>query len=208
MLLEVKKLSKSFQQFKLPDISFELDHGQALAIKGPSGSGKSTILKSLNRLIEIDSGSIVFESKSIFDLDILDLRRNISYLFQKGLVFPHLRAKDNLLLVKKQSSEELKAAFDFVDLDYEVYAERFPTELSGGQQQRLALAMSLVHQPKLLLLDEPFNGLDKDLVLSLISKLKSLRRDRQMAMILVSHQEEEIELFAADSVIDLKGVHN
>lgn len=208
MLLEVKKLSKSFRQFELPAISVELDHGQALAIKGPSGSGKSTILKSLNRLIEIDSGSIVFQSKSIFEWDILDLRRNISYLFQKGLVFPHLRAKDNLLLVKKQSSEELKAAFDFVDLDYEVYAERFPAELSGGQQQRLALAMSLVHQPKLLLLDEPFNGLDRDLVLSLISKLKSLRRDRQMAMILVSHQEEEIELYAADSVIDLKGAHN
>ncbi len=221
-MLEVRDISKSFSDKPIvSDLSFSVNDSECLAIVGPSGSGKTTILKLINRLLAYDSGSILFLDKSVTDWDLKDLRKQISYIFQKGILFPHLTVFDNLALCKQNEMkntemifgfqakkdiflEEIAELLDFVEIDFREYAGRYPAELSGGQAQRVALALALMNKPKLLLLDEPFNGIDKSTKTILINKFKELKK-RGTSMVLVSHNQEEIEGLS-DRSLELKSL--
>jgi len=224
-LLELKKVSLSYPSgFKLNDISFSLAAGDCLAIVGPSGCGKSSILKTINRLVEYDSGEIVFDGLKLRDYKLNDLRHRVSYMFQRGLLFPHLTVAQNLLLAfegirviasaAKQSTKHgdcfgssclamtsgsyAASILESCELDPQIYARRKPRELSGGELQRAALALALVSQPKLLMLDEPFTGLDAETKTALIDYLKRMQAKFGMAILLVSHSAEEVESLATN----------
>ncbi len=202
-LLELKSLAISYPGgFKLADVNLSINNGDCIAITGASGSGKSSILKAINRLIDFDSGEIFFESKSIRDYSLIDLRRQISYMFQRGLLFPHLTIEQNLILAIDRSVI-LNAVKDLLadcELDPDIYAKRKPRELSGGELQRAALALALVHKPKLLMLDEPFTGLDAETKANLVEYLKRLQAKFSMAILLVSHDAADIKSLASRSI--------
>ncbi len=221
-MLEVRDISKSFSDKPIVcDLSFNVTDSECLAIIGPSGSGKTTVLKLINRLLAYDKGSISFFDKSINDWDLKDLRKQISYIFQKGILFPHLTVFDNLALSKQNEMrntemifgfqakkdfflQEISELLDFVEINFREYEGRYPAELSGGQAQRVALALALMNKPKLLLLDEPFNGIDKETKSILINKFQLLKK-QGTSMILVSHNSEEIEGLA-DRSLELKSL--
>ena len=213
-MLNVRNISKNYGKEKiLDDLSFDIDKGECLALLGPSGSGKTTCLKLINRLIELDSGSIFFRDRDIYELDLIYLRKNISYLFQKGLLFPHLTVKENIELAihdidaQHVRDRRINHLLNIVDLaatkeQQRSFLDRYPHELSGGQAQRVALAQAMSLDPKILLLDEPFNGLDRKTKDSLMAKLLEIKKAFGLAMILVTHEAYEAE-FLADKVLEL-----
>jgi osmoprotectant transport system ATP-binding protein len=170
-----------------------------VALTGPSGSGKSSILKAINRLIDIYSGDILVQGSSVKDYSLFDLRRKVAYMFQRGLLFPHLSVFDNIALPisDKVKGHELKdrvsQLLDDCELDPILYGSRMPRSLSGGELQRASLALTLVHRPKLLMLDEPFTGLDNETKTQLIDFLTRLRSKFGMTILLVTHDSHEAD---------------
>ncbi len=196
--------------FALNNISFSLVEGESVALTGPSGSGKSSILKAINRLIDIDSGDILVQGISIKDYSLFDLRRKVAYMFQRGLLFPHLSVFDNIALPISDKVEGLELKdrvnqlLDDCELDPLVYGSRMPRSLSGGELQRASLALSLVHRPKLLMLDEPFTGLDNETKTQLIDFLTRLRSKFGMTILLVTHDAHEADAMT-DRELSIEG---
>ncbi len=213
-MLELKSVKifrkNQSQDFRLGPLSFSLAASECLALSGASASGKTSILKSINRLIEIESGEILFEGVSIKDYPLRELRKQISYMFQRGLLFPHLSVYENLSLPisedypKKDLALRVKSLLEACGLEPSLYVDRRPHELSGGELQRVSLALSLVHRPKLLILDEPFNALDMQNKFQLIDYLKRLRAHFRMSILLVSHDISDAHLMA-DRVLKIEG---
>ncbi len=200
-LLELNKVSITYPSgFRIDDISFSLNAGDCLAISGASGSGKSSILKAIIGLVKIESGEILFNGVK---QSIITLRKEVSYMYQRGLLFPHLNVFANLALPISDNlkGSELK---DYIfsllvdcELDPNVYAHRKPRALSGGELQRASLALALVRRPKLLMLDEPFTGLDSKTKLLLVEFIKRLQTKFNMAILLVSHDASDAKLLAS-----------
>ena len=209
-MLQVSNISKSYGKNEiLKDLSFELGRSEVIAILGASGSGKSTLLKLINRLVPFHAGEIVFEGSNVLDCDLRTLRKSISYMFQKGVIFPHLTVFENIALPleadydKPEISARVSTLMKMMDLGFE-FKSRYPHELSGGQAQRVSLAQSLAIDPDLILLDEPFNGLDTKTKKSLMQKMLEIKKTFGKSMILVTHDVFEAE-FMADRIFELEG---
>ncbi|BAN90658.1 amino acid ABC transporter ATP-binding protein [Aeropyrum camini] len=198
-LLEVRGLVVSYSGEKvLKGVNVSLSHGEKLVIMGPSGSGKSTLLKAIPRLVEPDSGSILFRGVDITRLSGAKLRmarRRIGYLPQSYSLFPHMTVLRNItyplekaLGLSRREAEE--RAFKYLSmLGIEDLAHRHPARLSGGQQQRAALARALAMEPDILLLDEPTSALDPESradVLEALFRVATLGK----AMIVVTHEAD------------------
>lgn len=177
-------------------ISFEIAEKEIIALMGPSGSGKTTLLKAIAGLQKVSSGKIK--------------RRNgtgkIGYAFQEPRLFPHMTVMDNLSfglrvqgLTKKQRNEKVLQFLHVFQL--QGLERRYPHQLSGGQKQRVSLGRSLILEPDLLLLDEPFSSLDESLRLELTGWLYQLQREKGFSILWVTHSLEE-----AFSVSDRMGV--
>lgn len=208
-MLELNNVSKSYgSNLILEKLSFKLEKSNCLAILGESGSGKSTCLKLINRLLEVDSGDIFFNQKNIKDYDLLELRKKVSYLFQKGLLFPHMTVEENIALPVSNLKDKnfidyrLSELLSLMDLEPTIFKNRYPRELSGGQSQRVSLAQALAADPELILLDEPFTGLDRKTKYSLMEKILEIKDRLHKTMILVTHDLEEAK-FLADKKIEL-----
>jgi osmoprotectant transport system ATP-binding protein len=149
----------------LHSTNLSVDRGKTTVLIGPSGCGKSTLLRLIIRLIEPDSGSIEFDGERITSDTIATLRRRIGYVIQEGGLFPHLTARDNVLLmarhIRKSEDEMQNRLTELCELTrFSVnLLSRYPVELSGGQRQRVGLMRALMLSPELLLLDEPLGGL-------------------------------------------------
>ncbi len=197
--LNQSKAIKQEKSFSLEAISFTLLEGESIALTGASGSGKSSILKAINRLVEIDSGKISVLGRSIKDYSLFDLRRNVAYMFQRGLLFPHLSVYENISLPisdkihGQELNDRVNQLLDDCELDPGIYGQRMPRSLSGGELQRASLALTLVHRPKLLMLDEPFTGLDNETKTQLIDFLSRLRSKFAMSILLVTHDAHEAD---------------
>jgi osmoprotectant transport system ATP-binding protein len=179
------------------DLSLQIPAGAFCILVGPSGGGKTTALKMVNRLIPFDSGDIRIDGRSIRDIPVVELRREIGYVIQQGGLFPHMTVGDNIgtvprLLgwpkarIRARSSELL----ELVGLEA-ADAKRYPAELSGGQRQRVGLARALAADPPLLLMDEPFAAVDPITRFRLQTELRRLHREVGKTVIFVTHDIDE-----------------
>ena len=187
----------------LSDISFEIQPGKTLAILGPSGCGKSTLLKSIAGLISISSGDILWNSRSLISSPVHT--RGIGLMFQNHALFPHKTVQENIrfgLEMKKipkiQADKAVRKLLDLVGL--RGYESRSVQTLSGGESQRVALARALAPEPKLIMLDEPFNALDRSLRRHLIEEIYGILTLLGITAIHVTHDSEEASQIA-DSVL-------
>lgn len=179
-MLTIKKLCKSFGTKKVVDhVNLEVNQGEIAVLLGPSGVGKSTLLRLLNNLETIDSGSIVLDNK---ELDITQVNKNhtVGMVFQQFNLFDHLSIENNITLalekVAKKTPTQAKEIATKLLAEYNLseLSNKYPAQLSGGQKQRVALARTLALKPKILCLDEPTSALDPILttyVAQMISKL-------------------------------------
>ena len=178
----------------LKDVSLDVPAGELLVVIGPSGSGKSSLLRCVNRLNEIDSGTIQLDGGSIYDLPVTELRREVGMMFQKTAAFEGTVA-DNIAFGARLQGEALsrQQILDLMaqaSLETEL-ADKPADSLSGGQEQRLAIARALALNPSLLLLDEPTSSLDPIATNHVEDSLMRLRRHSDLTMIWVSHSIEQ-----------------
>jgi putative spermidine/putrescine transport system ATP-binding protein len=176
------------------DVTLEVNDGELIAVVGPSGCGKSTLLRIIAGFVRQTAGRVIIGDAVIDDLPAE--RREVGIVFQNYALFPHMTVYNNVaygLAVRRLSTEarrqQVTAILDTVQMTS--FAGRYPRELSGGQQQRVALARALVLKPTLLLLDEPFAALDKNLRLDMQIEIKRLQRQFGLTAIMVTHDQSE-----------------
>ena len=181
----------------LDDLSLEIPAGTFCVLVGPSGGGKTTALKMVNRLVPFDSGDIRIDGRSVRDIPVVELRREIGYVIQQIGLFPHMSVGDNVGTVprllgwpKARIRARSVELLELVGLEA-ADAKRYPAELSGGQRQRVGLARALAADPPLLLMDEPFGALDPITRLRLQTELRRLHRDVGKTVIFVTHDVDE-----------------
>lgn len=198
--IQFNHVSKNFQnQTIINNINFEIEEGQFITILGSSGSGKTTTLKMMNRLIEPDSGNILINGTDISQSDVVELRRNIGYVVQQIGLFPHLTIERNIATVpdllkwgKEKTIKRVKEVMELVQLPYESFHNRYPSQLSGGQQQRIGVARALAANPKIMLLDEPFGAVDAITRKELQKQIKVIHQElNDKTFLFVTHDINE-----------------
>jgi len=211
-LVKLVNVSKRYADAAaLHPTNLSIEHGKTTVLIGPSGCGKSTLLRLIIRLIQPDSGSIMFEGEPITPDNIDMLRRRIGYVIQEGGLFPHLTARANVVLMARhvgRSQEEMQPRLqELCDLTRfsENLLSRYPVELSGGQRQRVSLMRALMLSPELLLLDEPLGALDPLVRASLQKDLKEIFARLQQTVVLVTHDLAEAIYFGDEIVLMNEG---
>jgi len=191
-------------------VSFDVARGAFVVLLGPSGCGKTTLLKTVNRLIEPTSGTILVNGADVRSLEPTTLRRGIGYVIQQIGLFPHMRVAENVAVVpsllgwsKDRIATRVEQMLDLVHLPAGQFGERFPAALSGGQQQRVGLARALAADPDILLMDEPFGALDAIERTRLQSELASLQQQLHKTVLFVTHDVDEA-LRLADGIVVMR----
>ena len=220
MLLSIKNVSKKYNNGTnaLKNISFDVEKGEFISIIGPSGSGKSTLLRSINKMIDISQGSILFEDKNIENMkktQIELVRREIGMIFQSYNLVERLTVIENVLhgrlgyksviagILGIYSEEEKKEAFNFLEkVNMTKYAYRKCNELSGGQKQRVGIARAIMQKPKLLLCDEPIASLDPKTAENIMDYLKKIVSELKITCIVNLHQVDIAKKYS-DRIIAL-----
>jgi molybdate transport system ATP-binding protein len=177
--------------------AFMIEGHETAILWGPSGAGKTTVLSCIAGLTDPDRGDIQVEGKTVFSAEqqirLAPQERKVGFVFQSFALFPHMTARENVAFAmprgEREMAGELLARFRLLPL-----AERRPAELSGGERQRLALARALAIRPRVLLLDEPFNALDRTTRGETYREFLALRGSIDMSVILVTHDRPEAEL--------------
>jgi len=205
-LLSLKEISKTFITNDGPvdalgSVSFTVFPGEFVSIVGPSGCGKTTVLKIIASLIEQSTGEM------LFDGDQFDPKKDLGFVFQKSLLLDWRKVIDNVLLPAEILKLDIKSlrnkAMELLELvGLKGFENRYPYELSGGMQQRVSIARALIHNPKLLLMDEPFGALDAITREKMNSELLRIWRESKKTVIFITHEISEA-VFLSDRVIVL-----
>lgn len=213
-MLELKAVSKSYfegnsKHFVLSDLNLSVLKGEIIILLGKSGSGKSTLLNIISGIDVPDSGSVTIDGTDITRLSEKErtlIRRNkIGFIFQFFNLIPTLTVKENLLLPLEltgidQREEKVNSLLTEVGL-----AERsdtYPDKLSGGEQQRISIARALIHNPDIILADEPTGNLDYETGKQIVDLLDRVVKKKGKTMIMVTHSKDVIGL--ADKILSLK----
>jgi len=194
-MIEMENVYKSFgSNDVLKGINLVVDEGEKVVIIGPSGSGKSTVLRCINRLENIQSGTLRFEGLDVNNkTDLCALRTHIGMVFQRFNLFPHKTTLENVIEAPMQvkhinREQAVKTGMQLLDkVGLVDKRDAYPRQLSGGQQQRVAIARALAMNPKIMLFDEPTSSLDPELVGEVLAVMKSLANDG-MSMMVVTHE--------------------
>jgi len=195
-MIRISNLHKSFGDLEVvKGVDLHVSEGEVVCIIGPSGSGKSTVLRCINRLEELTSGSIVVDGHDLYapETDINYIRTEAGMVFQQFNLFPHLSVLENVTLGalkvrKQQRGEAEKLGRELLaKVGLAEKADNYPDQLSGGQKQRVAIARALALQPKVILFDEPTSALDPELVGEVLDVMKKLAEEG-MTMVVVTHE--------------------
>ena len=194
--LEVKNLSRSFGNLTVVDkISFQIFSGQVTCLLGPSGCGKSTTLRMIAGVEKPSSGQIFVDEvlTSNANFQVPPEARSIGLMFQDFALFPHLNVQQNVYFGLAGSKEfKEKRSLDLLErVGLAHLAFNYPHSLSGGEQQRIALIRALAPQPKIMLMDEPFSGLDDRLRDEVRDETFNLLRSEDAAVLMVTHDPQE-----------------
>jgi osmoprotectant transport system ATP-binding protein len=212
--IEFRKVS-----YRLPNgrallngVTLAVDTGTTVALLGKSGSGKTTLLRTVNRMHGISGGDVLVRGRSIFEQELIALRRSIGYVIQETGLFPHFSVERNIGLVLEiegRSRAEIHhracELLEMVGLSAHEFAGRMPHELSGGQRQRVGLARALAAGQDILLMDEPFGALDPLTRAEMQDVLRDLtlqvhRSGARATVLLVTHDLDEA-LYLAERVV-------
>ncbi|MDA7848016.1 ATP-binding cassette domain-containing protein [Sulfurospirillum sp.] len=197
-MLHINNLTYSYEK-SVYDFSFFVEKNEIIGIIGESGSGKSTLLDLIAGFLTPFKGSITFENENIVLLNAET--RPITTLFQKYNTFEHLTVIKNVLLgintSIKPKEEDLKEAKQILkEVGLEGFEDKLASSLSGGQSQRVALARSLIRKKPILLLDEPFTGLDLKTREKMLNLVKNITKKRDLYTIMVTHDLNDCKLIA------------
>ncbi len=196
--LALRNLRISHGERPLLELSLTVAPGQVTTVMGPSGVGKSTLLSAISGHLAPEfslAGELCLRGRDLIPLRPQD--RGIGILFQDHLLFPHLSTGDNLAFGlaprHRRADRRLKVEEALRQIGLEGYYDRDPATLSGGQKARVALMRMLLAEPGLLLLDEPFSGLDANLRRRVRQMVLDTARDRHLPVLLVTHDHEDAE---------------
>jgi ABC-2 type transport system ATP-binding protein len=207
-LLEVRDLSKTFGNFKaVSNLSFTVNQGDVYGFLGQNGAGKSTTLRMLLKLIRPNKGEIKFFGKKI-EMDDYSMLQETGAIIERPDLYKYLSAYDNLKLFAKMSGIKATKQILMDQLEMVGLADRYDSKaktFSQGMKQRLGIAIALVHQPKLIILDEPTNGLDPQGIADMRNLILRLSREMGKTVIVSSHLLSEIEVIANRMIIIHKG---
>ncbi len=186
----LEKISKAYGDLiVLDEFDLQIEEGKVTCLFGPSGCGKTTLLNVVSELIKKDSGRILgLENK------------RISYIFQEPRLIPWMTVEENIhfviknIILKEKAEQLIIKYLEYVDLiDFK---NHYPHELSGGMKQRVAIVRAFAYPSQLLMMDEPFQGLDKELKMGLIGAFKKIWEREKRTVLLVTHNEEDAKLLA------------
>jgi len=210
--LALTGVAKSFgSRPVLGGIDLSIPAGTFLALVGPSGSGKTTLLKAINRLVEVDSGSILIDGDDVRQGSPAELRRRIGYVIQGVGLFPHMTVAENIAIVPRllgaSPAEQAARSIELLRLVGlpDDYAVRSPRSLSGGQAQRIGVARALAARPPLMLMDEPFGALDPLTRDELGAAYRALHESLGLTTVMVTHDMTEALLLADRIVVLIDG---
>ena len=193
----------------LDGVSLSVPTGQLLALVGRSGCGKSTLLNLAGAMDFPTSGTVHIDGQSTTGLDDRTLtrlrREKVGFIFQSFQLLPNLTAAENVelpLLLSGQSSARQKANDRLARVELDGLGHRFPHQLSGGQMQRVAIARALVHQPRLLLADEPTGNLDSATGATILALLRRIVTEEQATIVMATHSPESTAI--ADRIVEMR----
>jgi phospholipid/cholesterol/gamma-HCH transport system ATP-binding protein len=210
-ILEIKNLSKSFDDLVvLDEVSINVKDGENLVVFGKSGSGKSVLLKCIVGLMQPDSGTVLFEGKSILDMNIDELneaRKHMGFLFQGAALYDSMTVRENLdfplirnfNFSEKEREEKIKSVLEKVGLSEAI--DKMPAELSGGMKKRIGLARTIITEPDLILYDEPTTGLDPITTKEISQLVVELQKDLKVSSIVVTHDLMCAQIVADHAVV-------
>jgi thiamine transport system ATP-binding protein len=184
----------------LDGVDLEVAPGESVALLGPSGSGKTSLLRVVAGLVRPSAGRVLWDGADLADVPVH--RRGFGLVFQDAMLFPHLDVGANIAYGARGAGAQATVERLLALVDLPGFAERRVQTLSGGQAQRVALARALAPGPRLLLLDEPFGALDRDLRDRLGAEVRQLLADLGVAALHVTHDRTEAAL-VADEVREL-----
>ena len=198
-VVNINAVKKSFNDVSvLRGIDLQIKSGERVALMGPSGSGKSTLLNCICGIETVDEGEIRMDGEELGSLSVRNLERirrvKIGYIFQSFHLLPTLNAFENVEfsaqlagISKKERKDRTYELLELVSMNHR--ANHFPDSLSGGERQRVAIARALIHNPKLVLADEPTGSLDSETGSQVLDLLESLSDEFNVALLLVTHDK-------------------
>jgi len=209
-MLEIEGVSRTYGAAEaLKPTSLVFDRGATTVLIGPSGCGKSTLLRLLIGLIPPDAGSIRFDGAPIDPSNLPQVRRRMGYVIQDGGLFPHLSARDNVIVMARylgwdnaRIAARVEALCALTRFPTDALG-RYPAQLSGGQRQRVSVMRALALDPDVLLLDEPLGALDPMIRADLQSDLRDIFRSLGKTVVLVTHDMGEAA-FLGDTIVLLR----
>ncbi|MEA2085343.1 MAG: ABC transporter ATP-binding protein [Thermodesulfobacteriota bacterium] len=199
-MINVQDVNIKVGSFFLNDINLHVRKGEYFVIVGPTGAGKSCILNCIAGLYKIDSGDLWVDGKRSNNVPIEE--RNIGYVFQDAFLFPHLNVYKNIAFGlrsrKDGSRDDVEKKISDICRLFGIYGflDRSVYNLSGGEKQRVALARSMICEPKAILLDEPFSSVDRNTAEKLMIEFKKIHEQTGQTVVHVTHNQEEAMILA------------
>ena len=209
-ILEITNLNHSYESdtLILQDINLDISKGERVAILGPSGCGKSTLLRLIAGLEKQKTGLIKINDSEVSSENAFlpPEKRKVGLVVQEKALFPHLSVQQNICFGIRDKRDRDSIAQSLMGLlKIDSLKNKYPHEISGGEQQRVALARSMAPNPSLLMLDEPFSALDVDLKNNLYEEISNLFSERNITVLLVTHDLKEAEIMTTRQLKMEKG---
>ena len=198
-MIEFQNVSMAYKDRPvLNHVDLTIQDSEFFVLIGSSGCGKTTLLKSINKLLNVQKGKLLINGTPVDRIKTNQLPNLVGYVVQAGGLFPHLTVEENIALVMRiagypseRISERVTEMLRMVDLDPDAYRNHYPSQLSGGQQQRVGVARAFAVDPPIVLMDEPFSALDPMTRAELQDEIHTLQKKTKKTVVFVTHDMDE-----------------